>query len=69
MLQTLQLRLKVAYNIAKTMAWYHKADILLKSLQDCSIVLQDNSNGELVPYMTHVETIRHVSILYETQII
>jgi hypothetical protein len=61
---TLQSRLKIAYNIAKTMAWYHRADLLLKSLQDYSVVLQASSNGEFVPYITHVETIRHVKYVF-----
>jgi hypothetical protein len=37
--ETLLERIDLAYDLAKTMAWYHQAELLLKSVSDDIIVL------------------------------
>ncbi|QYT04237.1 Protein kinase domain-containing protein [Trichoderma simmonsii] len=53
-------RVSLAYNIAKTMAWYHNAQLLLKSVSDHTIVLQELSSGRLAPFLTKLQNARHI---------
>ncbi|KAK4060553.1 uncharacterized protein Triagg1_10678 [Trichoderma aggressivum f. europaeum] len=53
-------RVSLAYDIAKTMAWYHNAQLLLKSFSDHTIVLQELSSGRLVPFLTKLQSARHI---------
>lgn len=55
-------RVSLAYDIAKTMAWYHNAQLLLKSVSDHTIVLQELSSERLAPFLTKLQNARHVSI-------
>jgi len=57
-------RVNVAYNIAKTMAWCHKANLLLKSLSDRHVAMHKDSTGNVIPYLVRMESVRHVSPLY-----
>lgn len=54
-------RVSLAYDIAKTMAWYHNAQLLLKSVSDHTIVLQELSSGRVAPFLTKLQNARHVS--------
>ncbi|KAF2722800.1 hypothetical protein K431DRAFT_39298 [Polychaeton citri CBS 116435] len=54
-------RLQLAYNVAKTVAWYHKANLLLKSLNDESVIFKSVGGGENIPYISGVQNIRDVS--------
>ncbi|PKK52662.1 hypothetical protein CI102_5206 [Trichoderma harzianum] len=53
-------RVSLAYDIAKTMAWYHNAQLLLKSVSDHTIVLQELSSGRLAPFLTKLQNARHI---------
>lgn len=53
-------RISLAYDVAKTMAWYHHADLKLKSVSDHTVVLQKLSSGRLTPFLTKLENARHV---------
>jgi hypothetical protein len=55
-------RLRLAWNVAKSLAWIHKAELLLETMSDCSVVLREAKNGELLPYLNKVGILRHVSI-------
>jgi hypothetical protein len=57
---TLPQRLSLAYNVAKTMAWYHKADLCIKSVSDQTVVLQAAPSGGENAIIIHAEHIRHV---------
>lgn len=54
-------RLNLVYDLAKTMAWYHRAQLLLKSVSDRSVVLRTLPSGDVCPVVTGVENSRHVS--------
>jgi hypothetical protein len=54
-------RVQLAYDLSKTMAWYHRAEILLKSVSDHTIILKGLPSGRLCPVMTRLENARHVS--------
>lgn len=54
-------RVSLAYDVAKTMAWYHNAQLLLKPVSDHTIVLQELSSGRLAPFFTKLQNARHVS--------
>ena len=53
-------RISLAYDLAKTMAWYHHAQLLLKSVSDHNVVLQELSSGRLAPFLTNLQNARHV---------
>ncbi|KAM0079749.1 hypothetical protein ACKRZS_008110 [Fusarium odoratissimum] len=53
-------RVSLAYDVAKTMAWYHNAQLLLKSVSDDTIVLQELSSGRLTPFLTKLQNARHI---------
>lgn len=54
-------RVSLAYDVAKTMAWYHNAQLMLKSVSDDTIVLQELSSGRLAPFLIRLQNARHVS--------
>jgi hypothetical protein len=54
-------RVQLAYDLSKTMAWYHRAEMLLKSVSDHTIVLKKLPSGRLCPILTRLENARHVS--------
>lgn len=53
-------RISLAYDLAKTMAWYHHAQLLLKSVSDHTVVLQQLNSGRLAPFLTKLQNARHV---------
>lgn len=53
-------RVSLAYDVAKTVAWYHRAGLLLKAVADQNIVLETLTSGKLVPFLTNLENARHV---------
>lgn len=55
-------QLGLAYDLAKTMAWYHRAELLLKSVADHNIVLKQITLDRIAPFLTRLENARHVSI-------
>ena len=55
-------RVSLAYDVAKTVAWYHRAGLLLKTVADQNIVLEPLTSGKLVPFLTNLENARHVSL-------
>jgi hypothetical protein len=57
----LALKVELAYNVAKSMAWYHRAGLLLKSINDETIVLVRLPNGKEAAFLTGLEHVRHVS--------
>lgn len=55
-------RLQLAHDLAKSMAWYHRAEMKLKSHSDDTIILKTLPSGKLCAVMTRLEGARHVSI-------
>jgi hypothetical protein len=55
-------RLQLAHDIAKSMAWYHRAEMKLKSQSDDTIILKKLPSRKLCAVMTRLEGARHVSI-------
>ncbi|KAL7962116.1 kinase-like domain-containing protein [Trichoderma compactum] len=53
-------RVSLAYDVAKTMAWYHNARLLLKSVSDHTIVLQELSSGRIAPFLTKFQNARYI---------
>lgn len=53
-------RISLAYDLAKTMAWYHHAQLLLKSVSDHTVVLQQLNSGRLAPFLTKLQNARHI---------
>lgn len=58
---TLFERAKLASDLAKTMAWYHKAQLLLKSVSDLNVVLKKLPSAVMHPILTKLENVRNVS--------
>lgn len=52
-------RLAIAYEVAKTIAYLHSVDILVKRLSDKNVLLA-KENGAYVPYLTQLERARLV---------
>lgn len=57
-------RIEIAQNIAKTVAYLHSVDILVKRLSDTSVLLSVDSSGVMTPYLTNLERARLVSISF-----
>lgn len=55
-------RMKVASDLAKTVAWYHKAQLLLKSISDATVAWKTGPSGVEHPIFTKLENVRNVSI-------
>ncbi|KAN0094155.1 kinase-like protein [Hyaloscypha variabilis] len=52
-------RVQLAYDLSKTMAWYHRAEMLLKSVSDHTIILKKLPSGRICPILTRLENARH----------
>lgn len=59
--ETILARLEIAQNIAKTVAYLHSVDVLVKRLSDTTVLLSVDSNGVVTPYLTNLEIARLVS--------
>lgn len=59
--RTMLERIGLAYDLAKTMAWYHKAELLLRSITDTTVILRELSSGKICPFLTRLHNSRHVS--------
>ncbi|KAN0070870.1 hypothetical protein V8E54_011035 [Elaphomyces granulatus] len=57
--ETILKRVQLAYDLSKTMAWYHRAEMLLKSVSDHTIILKKLPSGRLCPILTRLENARH----------
>lgn len=55
-------RMKIASDLAKTVAWYHKAQLLLKSISDSTVALKTSPSSVVHPILTKLENVRNVSI-------
>jgi hypothetical protein len=55
-------RLQLAHDVAKSMAWYHRAEMKLKSHSDDTVVLKTLPSRRRCAVMTRLEGARHVSI-------
>jgi len=55
-------RLQLAHDVAKSMAWYHRAEMKLKSHSDDTIVLKTLPSERRCAVMTRLGGARHVSI-------
>jgi hypothetical protein len=53
-------RLGLAYEIVKSVAWLHKAEIVLRSITDQQIYLSRGADGTLSPIITGLERAREV---------
>lgn len=60
----LESRVEIALKVAQTVAWYHQSNMVVKVIQDTSIVFEvDRDNGErFTPILTGLEHIRNVRI-------
>lgn len=56
-------RLRIAYDLANTIAYFHSVGILIKSLSDETVVLRRLEGGNLQPCLTNLETARMVRVL------
>ncbi|KAF8854351.1 hypothetical protein BDZ45DRAFT_676994 [Acephala macrosclerotiorum] len=61
-------RARLASDLAKSMAWFHKADLLLKSVTDQTVVLKRLPSGKLCPVLTNLENLRNKTSSYEYDI-
>jgi len=55
-------RLQLAHDLAKSMAWYHRAEMKLKSHSDDTIILKMLRSRKRCAVMTCLEGARHASI-------
>jgi hypothetical protein len=58
--RTLRERAQLCSDLAKTMAWYHKADLLLKSVSDRTVFLKTLPSGKICPVLSNLENLRNV---------
>jgi len=52
--------LRLAFSICKSIAWLHKAELLVKTLTDQNILVQNGNGEEIRPLLTDLENSRHV---------
>jgi hypothetical protein len=52
--------LRLAFGISKSIAWLHKAELLVKTLNDHNILVQNGEGSEVRPLLTDLENSRHV---------
>ncbi|KAI9776084.1 MAG: hypothetical protein M1839_000597 [Geoglossum umbratile] len=52
-------RAQLAYDLSKTVAWYHRAEMLLKSVSDHTVILKKLPSGRLCPTLTKLQNARH----------
>jgi hypothetical protein len=57
-------RLRVAYDLANTMAYFHSVGILVKGLSDDTVVLRKLDDDKFQPCLTNLETARTVGNSY-----
>ena len=53
-------RIGLSYELAKSVAWLHKAQIVARSIADQQIYLRHNADGSLSPVITGLERAREV---------
>jgi hypothetical protein len=58
--KTLPDRLKIAYELSKTVAYLHSVQILIKSMTDANIILRAGEGNVLEPVVTNLEEAREV---------
>lgn len=58
-------RIGLAHELAKSVAWLHKAEIVLRSLSDEQIYLSRGADGTLSPVVTGLERAREVCEILE----
>lgn len=62
-------RVHLAYDLSKTVAWYHRAEMLLKSISDDTIILKRLPSGKSCTVLTRLENARHVStVVYPSSV-
>ena len=54
-------RVELATSLAKSVAWFHRADVVLKSINDNTVVLKRLPSGKIYPFLTNLEKLRTVS--------
>jgi hypothetical protein len=54
--------LRIAYDLANTVAYFHSAGIVIKSLSDVTVVLKTLEGGSTQPCLTNIETARTVTL-------
>lgn len=54
-------RVQLAYDLSKTMAWFRRAEMLLKSVSDYTVIMKRLPSGRLCPFLSRLEHSRHVS--------
>ncbi|PNP60526.1 hypothetical protein THARTR1_00550 [Trichoderma harzianum] len=58
-------RVSLAYDIVKTMAWYHNVQLLLKPISDHTIALKKLSSGRLAPFLTKLQNSTYCDVRYD----
>lgn len=56
-------RVRLAFDVAQSIAWLHSADLILKTLNDRAVKLVRGNDGTLRPCITEVEHVRLVGKL------
>lgn len=59
--QTLLERASLAYDLAKTVVWYHQAELLLRSITDTTVILKTLPSGKVCPFLTRLHNSRHIA--------
>lgn len=55
-------RLEIAHELGKTVAWFHRAEIQLKSLSDATVIIRKLDSGQHRPVLIGLERSRMVSL-------
>jgi hypothetical protein len=58
--EDLQDRLKIAFELSKTIAYLHSVQVLVKNMTGANIFLRPNANGGVEPVLTNLEQARLV---------
>jgi serine/threonine protein kinase len=61
---SLEERLVVAQDLARTVAWYHRGEVILKSISDNSIILKKSSKGTYRCLLKGTEKARSVRVKF-----
>jgi hypothetical protein len=56
-------RADLAADLAKSVAWFHRADVVLKSISDRTVMLKKMPSGKIYPFLTNLENLRTVSLI------
>jgi hypothetical protein len=59
---SLEERLVLAQDLSRTIAWYHRGEVILKSISDGSIVLKKSPKGKYHCFLKDTEKARSVSV-------